>query len=151
MAGRLAKAIWFDDDHQIFTSSTAYYKNLPDWLVTFDKQMQPIIKKPAIWTPLFDLNSIAYDFPQAKNFKYSPYGQSLIGREINKLVDFFKTPMGSQLLFNLAKNVVDNNINDIDQKPLLLWFSISNLDKVAHSFGPQLLKVSICYTISISN
>lgn len=42
MAGRLGKAIWFDDKTGHYTSSKAYFKELPEWVKAFNQEKKSL-------------------------------------------------------------------------------------------------------------
>lgn len=148
-AGQLGKAIWFDTKHGgKFTSSKAYYNELPSWLTKFNKKLHGL--KTAHWTLQYPQKSKAYNFAKLK------YGFSRLPTLIDKTVslDFYNqdkhkkhhkydpfiySPQSNKVLLDLAEEYLKETLA---QKPnkILLWISLSSLDKVGHIFGSDSLE-----------
>lgn len=142
-AGKLGHAIWFDDISGNFTSSKAYFKALPEWLKKFNQQEKICQIKEAIWRPFYLIKNRAYQFEHINNYQYS-HTASIINKKftINQKdkypfdTTYAKTPLANKHLINLAKTIIDRTVIDQTNR-LILWVSISSLDKVSHAFGPQ--------------
>ena len=143
MAGRLGKALWFDDMSGNFTSSKAYFKQLPDWVKAFNEKYKIDQTKQFTWKPFYPCDSKAYAFKDINNYAYSSSRLSLIGRECTidpaKGFDeeYNKTPLSNQNLINLAINCIEKNYSGKKNDRFILWLSLSSLDKVAHDYGPR--------------
>ncbi len=143
MAGRLGKAIWLDYKTGNFTSSKAYFSQLPSFVKAFNEKHKIGAIKEFIWKPFFPSRSAAYRFKNINNYSYSSIPHSIIGRKItidpkdgyNK--DYSDTPLGNKALIDLAIDCIDKNYTGKKDDHFILWLSLSSLDKIAHAFGPD--------------
>jgi predicted AlkP superfamily pyrophosphatase or phosphodiesterase len=147
MGGKLGKTIWFDKKLKYFTSSKAYFKELPNWLSKFNKKHDIKNIKQIFWALSFPEGSAPYQFYNVEDYEFTKQADHLAG-EILKLNGddyekvFLKTPQSNALLLDLAKNCLDVNFRKMhkDDK-MLLWISLSSLDKIGHIYGPYSLEV----------
>ncbi|MCL4361401.1 alkaline phosphatase family protein [Candidatus Dependentiae bacterium] len=146
-AGKLGKAIWFDRLKGGFTSSNAYFKELPEWIVGFNKDKNLFNLEKFKWDLRFKKDAKAYNFPNIDNYKYTRFGKSIIGQEfeIDKSSKsaydlFLATPSADKLLTNLVIKTLEQNLNDSDNEKFVLWVCLSSLDKIGHSMGPDSLE-----------
>ena len=163
MSGKGGQPIWFDENSGIFTSSKAFFKKMPKWLLDFNKKNN--VKKMIQgreWKLFYPANSKYYklkdiNFHKNTNNEYARYDESLIlndviyttTQHINKKTigtaknykydGFLKSPFANDLLLDLAEDCVENNLKDKDN--MLLWVSLSPLDKLGHVYGPQSIEV----------
>lgn len=164
MSGKGGQPIWFDANSGIFTTSKAFFKQMPKWLLDFNKKNN--VKKMIQgreWKLFYPKNSKYYklediNFHQNTNNKYARYDESLIAnnaiytttRHINKKAKksykndkgydgFLKSPFANKVLLDLAQDCVENNLKKKDN--MLLWVSLSPLDKLGHVYGPQSIEV----------
>lgn len=144
MAGRLGKAIWLDDTTGNFTSSIAYFKELPVWIKRFNEET-PINKLTQfVWQPFYPSTSPAYAFADSNNYKYASMPQSMLGRilSINHQTKegyddlYNKSPLANEHLVNFAKACIEKNYTGHESERFILWLSLSSLDKVGHTYGP---------------
>jgi hypothetical protein len=150
-ACRVGKAVWFDSVSGIFTSSKAYFDELPAWLTKFNKQNSADKLCRAVWNSVYSQDSAAYDFKFSKNYEFTAYKNPMVGQSVEgfynnftkksgtaeKLELFVKSPFSSQLLFDLAKQCVKSNLKCDSDDKMLLWVSVSNLDLLVHIYGPE--------------
>lgn len=142
---KLGKAIWFDEASGNFTSSTYYFKNgkIPDWVNTFNKEKNLTALNSFKWNLAYPSKDNYYNFYDAHNYTFSRPDESFINKEKIKTEgkdkDFFeyvsKTPLMSELIFDLSKKCIEEHIDRQKPDSLLLWVCISNLDKIGHTFG----------------
>ncbi|HXW86315.1 MAG TPA: alkaline phosphatase family protein [Candidatus Bathyarchaeia archaeon] len=148
-ATNLGKAIWFDTRSGMFTSSKAYFDELPEWLCDFNEQHCSSWPITLLWAPVYDLEKQAYSFYHTYNYTATRISSSFVGSLIpltgkNQKTPFSvfeKTPMASELLVKLAKTCIKEHIERHSDDRLLLWVCISNLDKIGHSVGPNSIEV----------
>ena len=140
-ANKMGKALWFDSKTGFFTSSKAYFDQLPEWLVSFNNQ-QTVNKLTKISWPLFyPKNSRAYNFKYIDNYRYSTRppmaGKTMIfNANTQHPLDWYEhTPAANQLLFDLALHCIKTNI-EIPNQHMLIWICLSSLDMIGHDFGP---------------
>lgn len=157
MAGKRGKPIWFDENTGEFTTSKAFFKQMPKWVSKFNKTHN-VRKKMGnkYWDLLYPANSKYYDltgitFHMDTNYTYATYDESLISNKPlsvttfnidkkkkgkNKLFDrYLKTPDSNKLLLSLGKECVNQNVRKNNK--MLLWISLSTLDKLGHVYGPH--------------
>ena len=147
MGGKLGKCIWFDKNLKSFTSSKAYFKRMPSWLAKFNKTHD--IKKvgEVDWRLHFPSGSVPYQFYNVEDYEFTKQADHLAGEIIKIEGDEYdkiyqKTPESNGLLLNLAKNCLDFNLKKMnDDDKLLLWVSLSSLDRIGHIYGPYSLEV----------
>lgn len=143
VAGKLGKAIWFDGKSGNFTSSKYYFDKLPDWVTDFNNKSNIGKLKSYIWRPKYRLSGSCYNYKYSHDYKFSSK-KTQFNRTKNIKHDkdspytgFMRTPTASKELFNLAKACVNFESNDRKNKDkILLWVSLSGLDKIGHKFGP---------------
>lgn len=141
LAGRLGKPLWFDRKTGAFTSSTAYFEALPEWVMNFNTEKNLTHTPSVTWRPFFDLSSQAYVFKEIHNYRYAAMA-SMVGqtfkidpKDFNPL--FSKTPTANKYLLDLALACIDERYTGKETDRLILYVSMSSLDKVGHSFGPH--------------
>jgi predicted AlkP superfamily pyrophosphatase or phosphodiesterase len=147
MGGKLGKSIWFDKKLKHFTSSKAYFKTMPNWLAKFNKTHDVKKVGEVDWRLRFPIGSKPYQFYNVDDYEFTKQADHLAGEmlkiegdEYDKI--FQKTPESNNLLLGLAKSCLDFNfkkMNDADK--LLLWVSLSSLDRIGHIYGPYSLEV----------
>lgn len=146
MAGKMGKAIWHSKKQNKFTSSKAYFEKMPSWLVKFNKENNLKDLKEIDWALSYPRKSDPYNFFNIQNYKFSKSNNRLAGQLIN-IKDskdsqiFQKTPYGNELLLSMGKQIIDNNVEKLNTGKMLLWISLSSLDKIGHEFGPYSLEV----------
>lgn len=143
MAGRLGKAFWLDAQTGFFTSSKAYYEQLPAWVNRFNTESKMSELTTYTWRLKHPENSKAYDFPLINHYENTAAKESIINKELvidrsqkNAFEFFEKTPQANQLLLDFAWRCIQENMPD-NNKHLVVWLSMSSLDLAGHPFGPQ--------------
>jgi predicted AlkP superfamily pyrophosphatase or phosphodiesterase len=146
MAGKLGKAIWLDEITGDFTSSKAYFDALPAWIADFNMDNSLRNINYVFWAQAKPLTSNGYVFAENQNLQDTDFSQGLVNTEIplaweskpaKPLHLYVKTPHANQRLFDLAKSCISTHLNKKNKDELLLWISLSPLDKVGHAFGPD--------------
>ncbi len=157
LGGRLGKSIWFDHNTITFTSSKAFFKKLPQWLIDFNKQNDISKVKKAYWKSAYPSSSSAYNFENIHDYEYctpnAPRANSTIST-VSKRYDcactrapeskaaFVKLPQANKLLLDLAIDCLHANFQPHRRDPgkFLLWVSLSTLDMIGHAYGPDCLE-----------
>lgn len=141
-ANKLGKAIWFDTQSGFFTSSKAYFEQLPSWLVNFNKT-HDISKQKITWKPAYYNTHDAYKFNYSTCHDFSRVKESPIGKEISTTKkgkkpygDYLMSPAASNQLLELTKQSIKTHLSRNKSDRLVLWVSLSNLDKIGHVYGP---------------
>jgi len=147
IAGKLGKAVWFDEDNGLFTSSKAYFEKLPDWVTTFNQEKR-VDKLAAIpWKRFYRIKSPAYNFTLINDYETTKPKAGIIQRKFTstkneqKPYKLFKaTPQANQALFDLTLECIDANLSPTRTDKLVIWLSLSPLDYAGHTFGPYSLE-----------
>lgn len=145
-AGKLGKAVWFDSKNDAkFTSSKAYYDTLPPWITNFNKRLKNLTKFH--WKLHYPAKSKAYSFTK-NNYSFSRL-PTLINETATP--DFFKqdkhkkhppydvftyNPQSNKVLLDFAQEYLKDALSKKPKK-IVLWISLSSLDKIGHIFGPD--------------
>lgn len=145
-AGKLGKAVWFDSNSGMFTSSKAYFDELPEWLHDFNMENDMSKLKSVVWKPMYPQSPYAYNFFDIDNYKCTRAKKSMLNQSlpvpdeadpINKYHFFEKTPYANQLILDCAQACIRTHVSRRHRDSLLLWVCLSPLDKVGHQFGPN--------------
>jgi len=143
-AGSLGKAIWFDSKAGRFTSSKAYFEKLPDWLDTFNKKhpIDPLLREK--WLPCFPQKSGAYSMVEATSSflqkVVNGIGEACYNLATNHEApyeSFIRVPLANNLLLDLAQEFLTQRLSACKNEQLVLWISLSPLDKLCHFYGPH--------------
>jgi predicted AlkP superfamily pyrophosphatase or phosphodiesterase len=149
-ASKLGKAVWLDQETGKFTSSKAYFNELPQWLQVFN-QTNNINNHPFYtWHLALPYNQAAYRFADPNTYQYTHSMSPLIQRRFPVAMKnpggykgdvpyavFLQTPHGDKLLLDLARACVEANMNEQDNTHMLLWVCLSSFDKLGHDYGPD--------------
>ncbi len=151
MGTKMAKSIWFDAHNGLFTSSKAFFDELPTWIIDFNKSHCSPALKSISWTSAYPLDSDAYRFPYIRDYNHAEFPGSLIAnspeqyhitqpnkefiKDSSSYELFLKTPASGKLLLELAKNCIELHLKEHPERNMLLWISLSSLDKVGHAYG----------------
>jgi hypothetical protein len=146
-ATKLGKAIWFDDVYGGFTSSKAYFDELPIWLKNFNKKHRFSEMESFSWKLQYPEKSTAYDFPYIKNYEFAVYPYSMIEKGTLMLdrtakqpyKTFLQSPQSSKNLLKLAKECLIQHTKD-NKNRIVMWVLLSNLDLLCHYYGPECLE-----------
>ncbi len=154
LAGKTGKAIWYDEDKQVFTSSSAYFKNLPAWLTTFNKKHNVRSVSTIDWQLAYPKDHEAYEYFNPETYNYSSNPKQLAGKKNTVALDveedkqkydnknlIIMTPQSNTLLLNLYKENLNHLLEQGDTNSILVWVAISNLDKTGHPYGPDSLEI----------
>ncbi len=144
-AGKLGKAVWFDNKTGLFTSSKAYFKQLPAWVKEFNDEKEIDSLDSVFWKLAKPRVKRAYKFT-LQDYRFVESKTGMIGKKIaiereknpnNPYHLFLKTPHANKLLLDLAQSCITEYVNKRNGGHLLLWISLSALDKVGHKYGPE--------------
>ncbi|KKP23833.1 MAG: Ca2+-ATPase [candidate division TM6 bacterium GW2011_GWF2_28_16] len=166
MSGASGNPIWFDDKTGIFTTSKAFFNEIPEWVQDFNANynLDNIIKNYK-WELFYKLhNKYLYtinsktkyynfdyiDFHKKTHYKYVQDNKTLISNkylkdyfkkniyEYPEYSEFIKTPLANKVLLDLSKTCIEKNFDNTKPiKPMLLWISLSPLDYLGHTYGPD--------------
>jgi predicted AlkP superfamily pyrophosphatase or phosphodiesterase len=159
LSGHMGMPIWMDSETGWFTTSKAYTKSVPTWVQQFNRKHRVDTWKTVKWDLVHPLNSPAYNYNNINNYTFAGswgfkgQAERMAGSTIpienaakdSNSSDCFecldKTPMGNTLLTDLALACLDEYADHQKPDHLLLWVSMSGLDKIGHTYGPESLEV----------
>jgi predicted AlkP superfamily pyrophosphatase or phosphodiesterase len=145
-ASKLGKAIWFDSRSGLFTSSKAYFHELPTWLKSFNDAHNNRLLETITWSRMYPRSPSAYNFFNIDNYEYSRNKETMLDRFLpvpdttntkNQFHFFERTPQANKLILDLAQKCITVHTNRKTKDRLLLWVCLSPLDKVVHQYGPN--------------
>jgi len=145
-AGHAADAAyWFDSLSGNFITSTYYAKALPNWLTDYNNEHHADSLYSKGWK--LSLANNVYENncdgdendyeskPFGSTEKHFPYDFSVfVGKDYKKIAT---TPMGNNLVIDVAKKALQNENLGKDDITDLLTISFSSPDYIGHSFGPN--------------
>jgi predicted AlkP superfamily pyrophosphatase or phosphodiesterase len=145
-AGKLGKALWFDDQTGEFTSSKAYFDVLPDWLKKFNSENSIDRLGSIVWEPMYPRSPYAYQFFNIDNYQHTRAKKTTLGNvlsvpdknnEATPFALFEKTPHANQYILDCSLACIKKHVSRKHRDRLLLWVCLSPLDKIAHTYGPN--------------
>ncbi|QQR49134.1 alkaline phosphatase family protein [bacterium] len=160
MAGKAGQAIWFNDEDNIFTTSKAYCKEMPEWLKSFNERNDVAKIKEIDWPLCQPEDHEMYQQFTNQDYRFAGTTLRLAGnktplnfgqRDTTNKYDtphlFQRTPMANGLLADLAKECIDKHFEKDNDDTLVVWVGFSALDKIGHIFGPNSLEIidTICH------
>lgn len=162
-AGKTGKALWVEN-HGLFTSSTAYFTQLPAWVTEFNQQtaqtynLQPHKKdttsadeqtqktpieakqSSTCWTIAYPNNPELYDIAKDQQLPTQLQPPSKDPKKHPYSI-FKMTPQANQLELDLAYKCIQTHYKKESDNKMLLWVSLSSLDFLGHQVGPSDLRI----------
>lgn len=145
-AGKLGKALWFDEESGNFTSSKAYFNTLPEWVTVFNNNKNIGGIRKIHWPYALRPNHPAYRFTHEKDYRFTA-GKQLVGKTIpvgKEYEHFQQTPEAMQLTLDCAKKCIDIHYRRTESSTLVVWISLSTPDKIGHNYGQESLELIDC-------
>jgi predicted AlkP superfamily pyrophosphatase or phosphodiesterase len=144
LAGRLGQAFWFSEQVGRLVTGTAYMKELPAWLRTFNDRRLPDAAFGTDWSLALPVTQ--YLGEDDRPFEAPSYGMgrtfphSLKGGAPSpgppSYAAFASSPFANDLLLQAAKAAIVGEGLGKDDVPDLLAVSFSATDLVYHQYGP---------------
>jgi predicted AlkP superfamily pyrophosphatase or phosphodiesterase len=153
-AGHLADGAYFPEGRGgKFITSTFYQKQLPEWVIAFNKRNLPAQYLKQTWTPTLPLNQYTEVGPDD-----SPYERKLDSKtkmvfpyptqEMTDKVgaDYFShTPFANDYLTEFTKAAITGEQMGKDDVPDFLCVSYSTPDILGHAVGPRSVELEDMY------
>lgn len=145
-AGKLGKPLWIDSNTGLFTSSKAYFNELPAWVNRFNGTIDMRKGRIVTWERMYQKSPYAYNFFNINNYEFTRPGHTMLNKPLpvrdesnpkNPGHLFEKTPYANKLLLDCAQECIKVHVSRKHKDRLLLWVCLSPLDKVAHEYGPS--------------
>jgi len=145
-AGRVGKALWFDCKTGRFTSSKAYFDELPEWVEKFNDDQAVDTLGSIKWQRMYQKSPYAYQFFNINNYEYTRAKKTMLDTPLavpdlenpnNPYHWFEKTPYANRYILDCSLECIKNHVSRKTRDRLVLWVCLSPLDKVAHQYGPN--------------
>ncbi|WP_198264414.1 alkaline phosphatase family protein [sulfur-oxidizing endosymbiont of Gigantopelta aegis] len=144
LAGHHGKAFWFSKSAGEFITSSYYYLQYPEWVISWNQQQKPHAYSGKSWELVnkqspqlyvnkdnqageVDLAGFGRTFPHA-------YGKS-DHKNFNNYLTF--SPAGDELTLDFAKTIIAEEQLGQDDITDFLAISFSSTDYIGHIFGPS--------------
>lgn len=154
-AGTMGKALWFDQKKGLFTTSKKCFSTFPAWLHAFNKRHDMSNKQFVHWTLMYPAHHSAYKYTTTKTYAFTHQRYPRVNTQIPihktstgayKEDDLFSayqtTPQANQLLLDLGKECLEQELAPEDTDRMLLWLCLSPLDKLGHDYGPDSIETA---------
>ncbi len=140
---------WMDDSNGVFMSSDFYMKQLPDWVIDFNKKNRAKFYMQKDWEPLYPIETYiestvddnAYE-SKLRNETNTSFPHKTSTWPLN---DIKKVPYGNDIVLDFAKEALLNEHLGKGQETDFLAISFSSTDYVGHYFGPNSIEVEDTY------
>jgi predicted AlkP superfamily pyrophosphatase or phosphodiesterase len=145
-------AFWFDDHNGVFSTSTWYMKDLPEWVKQFNAQNLPEKLVANGWNTLYPLTT--YTESTADN---QPWEGTFPGEAApvfpHDMAKFYKldhdnirsSPFGNTLTLAFARAAVDGYSLGQGESTDFLTINCASTDYVGHKYGPNSIEVEDVY------
>jgi len=135
-------AFWFQNG--AYTTSNAFYNHIPSWIAQHNTKNNIAHLKEITWKPFHHSLSDAYNVVNKNSYRFSqesPFFNKTkkMDSPAHKDDPYFwyqASPQAMYDLFDLAKSCIKSNFSK-ENNHMLLWISMSGLDKLGHLFGPD--------------
>lgn len=142
-------AYWLDDTMGVFMSSTYYMKDLPQWVSAFNQQDKAAKYLSREWNTLYAADSYWQSTSDANNYegKFLGEKESRFPHKVSvlKRSDIRKTPFGNSIVFDFAREAIQNEQLGKNSVPDFLCLSFSSTDYVGHMYGPNSIEIEDTY------
>ena len=140
MAGKKAPAIWLNES--IGNFQTNNNSLIIDQLLT---EFNERLKKTELSWQQFHTDPNYYDFPYINNYDYAeqaPIVNSTPKTTQTNFVEYFsQLPSTNKFLLDMAVAYLKKTYTPHSNEDILIWVSLSSLDKIGHLYGPYAKEV----------
>lgn len=145
-------AFWFDDHNGVFSTSTWYMKDLPEWVKKFNGQNEPEKLVAGGWNTLYPIDT--YTQSTADN---QPWEGTFPGESApvfpHDMARFYKldhdnirsSPFGNTLTLDFARAAIEGYSLGRGTTTDFLTINCASTDYVSHKFGPNSIEVEDVY------
>jgi predicted AlkP superfamily pyrophosphatase or phosphodiesterase len=145
-------AFWFDDRNGVFSTSTWYMKELPEWVKKFNGDNRPEKLVSNGWNTLYPINtyteSTADDQPWEGIFpgEAAPVFPHDMAKYYKQDHDFIRSsPFGNTLTLEFARAAVEGYALGQGEATDFLTINCASTDYVSHKYGPNSIEVEDVY------
>lgn len=147
MAGHSGKAFWFSKHSGGFVTSRFYYKQLPDWVIQWNRKELASRYAGKSWELTLDRSRYVFGDQDDRPFEtlLPGFGRTFphaYGSRESELFTSLLTasPAGDDLTLDFAKTLIAKENLGVDEITDYLSISFSSTDYVGHLFGPSSLE-----------
>ncbi|MBS1660431.1 MAG: alkaline phosphatase family protein [Bacteroidetes bacterium] len=145
-------AFWFDDVKGVFSTSTWYMNELPEWVTRFNAQNEPEKLIAGGWNPLYPIDTYVQSTTDSASWEGLFPGEKkpVFPHDIAK---FYKidhdnirsSPFGNTLTLDFAKAAIEGY--SLGQRDItdFLTINCASTDYVGHKYGPNSIEVEDVY------
>jgi hypothetical protein len=137
MAGKKGAATWFNENTSQFETNSNNMiidKILKEW----NKKLEHL---NLTWNQMYS-NEQFYQFPHINNYKYASEPSIInTSKDLSnptKIAErLVKLPLANQILLDITEEYISKQLQMSPGSNLLVWVSLSSLDKIGHVYGPH--------------
>ncbi len=142
-------AYWMDDSNGVFMTSTYYMNELPTWVDDFNAKDFTKQFMNQNWNPLFPVETYTQSTSDNNVYegKFTNETTSSFPHQTSnlKLSDIKKTPYGNTIVFDFAKEAIQQEKLGQGAATDFLAISCSSTDYIGHQFGPNSIEIEDTY------
>lgn len=145
-------AFWFDDVKGVFSTSTYYMKELPEWVTRFNDRNEPQKLVANGWNTLYPIDTYTQSTTDAQPWEglFKDEKTSVFPHDMARLYkedhdNIRSCPFGNTLTLDFAKAAVDGYNMGQDDITDFLTINCASTDYVGHRFGPNSIEVEDVY------
>jgi predicted AlkP superfamily pyrophosphatase or phosphodiesterase len=145
-------AFWFDDVKGVFSTSTWYMKELPEWVTRFNARNEPEQLIAGGWNTLYPINTYIQSTADS-----TPWEGLFPGEKApvfpHDIATFYKkdhdnirsSPFGNTLTLDFAKAAIEGYLLGQRDVTDFLTINCASTDYVGHKYGPNSIEVEDVY------
>jgi predicted AlkP superfamily pyrophosphatase or phosphodiesterase len=145
-------AFWFDDVKGVFSTSTWYMSQLPDWVQRFNALNEPEKLAAGGWTPLYPLNTYLQSTADSTPWEGLIKGETapVFPHDILKAYkedhdQIRSSPFGNTLTLDFAKAAIEGYALGQRDQTDFLTINCASTDYVGHRYGPNSIEIEDVY------
>jgi predicted AlkP superfamily pyrophosphatase or phosphodiesterase len=154
IGGHMADAAyWYDPDSGNYISSTYYMKQLPEWVINFNKKRLADKYVALDWNLSYPLDRYVQTLPDAENYEEDVFSEgkttfphTFKNLSFKKKYDVLRTtPFANDLQYDFIKVAINNEKLGQHSNTDFLAISYCASDYVGHAYGPNSVEVEDLY------
>ena len=145
-------AFWFDDVKGIFSTSTWYMSQLPEWVERFNALDEPEKLAAGGWNPLYPMNTYLQSTADStpwegliKGEKAPVFPHDILKAYKEDHDNIRSSPFGNTLTLDFAKAAVDGYALGQRDFTDFLTINCASTDYVGHRYGPNSIEIEDVY------
>jgi predicted AlkP superfamily pyrophosphatase or phosphodiesterase len=145
-------AFWFDDVKGVFSTSTWYMTQLPEWVTAFNALREPERLAEGGWNTLYPINTYLQSTPDStpweglfKDEKAPVFPHDILKAYKEDHDNIRSSPFGNTLTLDFARAAVDGYALGQRDVTDFLTINCASTDYVGHKYGPNSIEVEDVY------